>query len=68
MTKKKLSKKSREVLIRSMAESKYGSEGYIEVDDNAVISEPKFEKGESGGAYVQAWVWVDFADTLLDKS
>ena len=29
-------------------------EGELEIDDNAVIS-----RGSDGGAYVQAWVWID---------
>ena len=37
-------------------------EGVLEVDDNAVISE-----GSDNGAYVMAWVWVDFHETPLDK-
>jgi hypothetical protein len=38
------------------------SDGSLEVDLDAVVSE-----GDDNGAYVQAWVWVDFADTDLDK-
>lgn len=29
-------------------------EGELEIDDNAIIS-----RGSDGGAYVQAWVWID---------
>lgn len=36
------------------ARNKYASEGYVEIDDNAVVS-----RGDDPGAYVQAWVWVD---------
>lgn len=32
-------------------------------DTSAMVSE-----GEDNGAYVRAWVWVDFAGTPLDKS
>lgn len=39
-----------------------GYDGDIQVDDNAVISH-----GEDNGAYVQAWVWVTFDGTRLDK-
>jgi hypothetical protein len=37
-------------------------EGELEIDDNAVVS-----YGGDNGAYVQAWLWVDFADTSLDE-
>lgn len=37
-------------------------DGEVEVDANAEVSE-----GEDNGAYVQAWVWVDFSGTQLDK-
>ncbi len=37
-------------------------EGELEIDDDAKISE-----GDDNGAYVQAWVWVSFADTELNK-
>lgn len=39
---------------RAMAKEKWESEGECEIDDNAIVSE-----SEDGGAYVQAWVWVD---------
>lgn len=34
----------------------------MEFDSDAKISE-----GDDNGAYVQAWVWVPFAGTELDK-
>ena len=34
----------------------------VEIDQNATISE-----GDDNGAFVQAWLWVDFAGTDLDK-
>jgi len=34
----------------------------LEIDDNAVISE-----GDDNGCFVQAWMWVSFHDTSLDK-
>lgn len=36
------------------AKEQHVSEGTLEVDDNAVVS-----FSTDGGAYVQAWVWVD---------
>lgn len=37
-------------------------EGELEFDDDAIASE-----GNDNGAYLQAWVWVDFGGTTLDK-
>lgn len=37
-------------------------DGELEIDDNAVVSH-----GTDNGAYVQAWVWVSFADSRFDK-
>lgn len=48
--------------IRELAKARLASEGQVEFDENAVVSE-----GDDNGAYVQAWVWVDFAGTELDK-
>lgn len=42
---------------RSQAEAKYGSEGSIEIDAGAVVS-----NGADRGAYVAAWVWVEDPD------
>jgi hypothetical protein len=58
----------REKQIIALAQQQYEghsrttSDGDINVDDDAVVS----EEGENG-AYVAAWVWVDFAGTPLDK-
>ena len=38
-------------------------EGELEIDDNAVVS----FAGENG-AYVQAWLWVDFTGTPLGEA
>jgi hypothetical protein len=51
----------RNQLIVNLAQSQ-AEEGCIEVDDNAVVSE-----GDDNGAYVQAWLWVSFDGTTLDK-
>jgi len=48
--------------IRQLAKAQHEVEGELEIDANAVVSE-----GDDNGAYVQAWVWVDFAGTELDK-
>ena len=52
----------RDSAIRSMAKDEHASDGYIEIDENAIVSE-----GDDNGAYVAAWVWVDFAGTDMDK-
>ena len=54
--------KQRQEKIVSMADERYYAEGRIEIDPGATVSE-----GEDNGAYVQAWVWVDFSGTSLDK-
>ena len=48
--------------IIELARAEHQSEGSVEIDDNAELSE-----GDYNGCYVQAWVWVDFAGTPLDK-
>lgn len=50
---------ARRVKIVALAKSE---EGTIEIDKNAEVSE-----GDDNGAYVQAWVWVSFHGTDLDK-
>lgn len=49
--------------IIELARAKHASEGEIEIDGNAKLSE-----GDENGCYVQAWVWVGFAETPFDKS
>jgi hypothetical protein len=53
---------TREQRIRELAFNEYEDEGTIEIHSNAVVSE-----GTENGAYVQAWVWVDFHGTDLDR-
>lgn len=52
--------------IRNLAKAKWHDEGECEVDDNApvsIIDAASLEPGELvTGAYVQAWVWVDFPE------
>lgn len=48
--------------IMRLAREQYHVDGECEIDDGAKISE-----GDDNGAYVQAWVWVDFGGTELDK-
>lgn len=45
----------RHKLYREAANKIYGSEGEVEIDDDADVSE-----GLDGGAYVEAWVWVPY--------
>lgn len=42
---------------RDAANEQYGSDGEIEIDDNALVS-----RGSDEGAYVEAWVWVSSDD------
>ena len=53
----------REKKIRQIADTKHGRCGEIEFDDDAKVSE-----SDDNGAYVQAWVWVSFSGTELDKA
>jgi hypothetical protein len=39
--------------FRMRAKELYHQEGEIEVDDKALVS-----RGDSTGAYVEAWVWI----------
>ncbi len=48
-------KRDHEKFVRA-AKKIYEDEGVIEVDAGADISDS--EIGETGGCYVQAWVWV----------
>lgn len=43
--------------IRALAVEQWAKDGEIEFDDGAIVS------GCEDGAYVQAWVWVDFPGT-----
>lgn len=55
-------KPTRREQIVELARAKHQNAGMVEIDDNAKISE-----GDDNGAYVQAWVWVNFAHTPFDK-
>jgi hypothetical protein len=52
----------REAAILELAGEQWAEDGKVEIDDDAKVSE-----GDANGAYVQAWVWVDFHGTDLDK-
>ncbi len=51
-----------EKAIIGLAKKRYEDEGTLEIDSSAAVSE-----GDDNGAYVQAWVWVDFSSTEFDK-
>lgn len=58
--------------IIELARDQHHSEGSVEVDDFDELMNPadavgKVSEGDDNGAYVMAWVWVDFAGTGLDK-
>ena len=48
--------------IRALARERFDTTAGGGIDDDAKISE-----GDNNGAYVQAWVWVPFSGTELDK-
>jgi hypothetical protein len=45
---------------RSLAIQQYAKDGEIEIDDDAEVSVSLDAEGNPTGAYVQAWVWVEF--------
>ena len=47
--------------IRQMAKDQYQSDGTLEIDSEAVVSISEDQHGPQG-AYVAAWVWVDFEE------
>ena len=51
--------------IRALACERWAEDGKLDIDDTAKVS---MGTDEANGAFVQAWVWVDFAGTDLDKS
>ena len=50
-----MTKKEIRNAILELAKLQHEEEGRIEIDDNAKVSD-----GDDNGAYVAAWVWVDF--------
>jgi hypothetical protein len=44
----------------SLAIQQYAKDGEIEIDDDAEVSLSLAEDGNAQGAYVQAWVYVEF--------
>jgi len=38
-----------------------------DADISIDIGETQISEGSDNGAWVRAWVWVDFSNTLLDK-
>ena len=55
-------KLTRDEQIVEFAQERHEREGELEIDEGAKVSE-----GDDNGAYVQAWVWVDFSGTPFDK-
>lgn len=50
--------------VRALAnEDPRVNDGELEIDEDAVVSH-----GGDNGAYVQAWLWVSFEGTSLDKN
>lgn len=67
-----MSDRARNIAIIELARDLYQQEGYIEIDDVPdLLSDQSIERriseGDENGAYVQAWVWVDFDGTTLNK-
>jgi len=51
---------------RAQAKKRYHDEGFIEIDDNAPVS--RAEDNPDGGAYVQAWVWIENPPQNIDEA
>lgn len=54
--------RDRKKVIKLAREDSRLRQGSLEIDDNAVVS-----WSSDNGAYVQAWLWVDFNGTELDE-
>lgn len=48
--------------FRAEAKQVWASEGEIEIDDNAIVSQDEDSDEPVYGAYVAAWVWVQFEE------
>ena len=59
----KLEEDFRRTMMLIMASARFTDSDGVEVDSDAKVSE-----GDDNGAYVQAWVWVDFEGTPLCKA
>lgn len=56
--------KIRQKTIRNLARKQHAIVGQLEIDPDAIVSE-----GDDNGAYVAAWVWVNFhGHPDLDKN
>ena len=62
-TKKIAANAVREVRMRALADIQYRHITGLMIDGDAVVREDPVDNG----CYVQAWLWVDFADTQYDK-
>jgi hypothetical protein len=56
----------RNAAVVALAKSTVEKEGEIEIDEDAKVSEAS--DVTENGAYVQAWVWIPFAETSLTKA
>ena len=61
------SPKERTNYIISLARKLITPNGSNESDISIDIGETQISEGSDNGAWVRAWVWVDFTDTVLDK-
>lgn len=52
--------REKEAEARVIARQNYEKDGEIEFDDDAKVSVSRNDEGNVRGAYVQAWVWVEF--------
>lgn len=64
MAKKTKKKTRRERIFELARKNPMLRDGELELDENA---KTKISEGDDNGAYIQAWMWVSFDDTDLDK-
>ena len=55
--------RQRQIAIIELARQDPRLDDELEIDDD-----PKVSEGDDNGAWVQAWLWVDFSGTPLDKN
>lgn len=59
-----LANTARDREVVALAHTLFDDEGETEIDPTASVS----DTGEENGAYVQAWLWVSFDGTPLDRA
>jgi hypothetical protein len=65
---KPLTGELRDAWIIQMARDAHEWNSKVEIDNvEDIHAHELISEGDDNGCYVKAWVWVDFAGTILDK-